>query len=271
MLNNTGPRGLAVGIVHCGIALEIGLVQKFRLKADRTVLQRTQLIIEIRIDGTGVNHLVRHGVILRLLLQIILTQTDLNALQHIGHHLGVAAHGDTLEQSVKIVIVKGQAHRQSPDNEARKLRAGTSPLLLGVALHQLLIDIRTYKADSLLLQILRLCDSCRLLLLLNLGGRFLRRHHAPHLIEGVHIKGQRIQFSVIIRHRGIRKPVKLREAIHILPHLTVIRMEDMGSILMHMDAFAVLRINIACNVRTTVNHKNTLARCLRLMGKHRAV
>ena len=43
VLDDAGPRRLAVGVVDCGIALEVGLVKQLILKADRAILQRAQL------------------------------------------------------------------------------------------------------------------------------------------------------------------------------------------------------------------------------------
>ena len=40
MLDDTSPRSLTISVVHCGITLKIGLIQQFRLKADRTILYR---------------------------------------------------------------------------------------------------------------------------------------------------------------------------------------------------------------------------------------
>ena len=57
---------------------------------------------------------------------------------------------------------------------------------------QLLINIGTDQADSLLFQILRLGNACSLFLLLNLRCSLFRSYNTPHLIEGIHIERQRI-------------------------------------------------------------------------------
>ena len=40
-----------------------------------------------------------------------------------------------------------------------------------------------------------------LLLFFNLRSCFLRCHHTPHLVEGIHIKRHGIKLTLIIRHR----------------------------------------------------------------------
>ena len=153
MLDDTGPRSLHIRIIHCCISLEIRFIQCLVLKTHGTILQSSQLIVKIRVDGTCVDHLLRHCIVLLFFLQIILIQPYLDTVQQIGNHLRITTHRDSLVQRIEIVIVKGQTHRKPLDDKSRKLRTWTSPLLLCIALDQLLINIRTYKADSLFLQI----------------------------------------------------------------------------------------------------------------------
>ena len=149
MLNDAGPRRLAVGVVDCGIALEAGLVKQLILKADRAILQRAQLIIKVGVNGAGVDHLVSQRIQLGLVLQIVRIQAHLDAVQQVGNHLGVAADWDALIQGIEIVVVKGQAHGQALDDEGGQIFAVAAPLLLGVALDELLIDVTAHERDCL--------------------------------------------------------------------------------------------------------------------------
>ena len=271
MLDNTRPRSLRIRIIHCRIALEIRDIQHFGIKAHGTILQNTQRILKIRIDRAGVNYFLCHRIPISLILKIILFQTNLDAVQHIGNHLRIAANRDSLIQGVKIVVVKSQTNRKTLDDKRWKILALSSPLLLGIALDQLLINIRTNQTDRLLLQVLRLRNACCLALFLDLRRCLLRSHDTPHLVEGVHIKWKGIQLAMVIRHRRVRKPVKLRKLVHIIPNLFIIRMENMCAILVDLDALHRLCIHISCNIRTAVNHQNLLACFLRLMGKYGTV
>lgn len=64
-----------------------------------------------------------------------------------------------------------------------------------------------------------------LFLFFDLRRCFLRRYHTPHFIKRIHVKGQGIQFSTIVCHRGIGEPVELCESRNILPHLRIIGMK----------------------------------------------
>ena len=270
MFNDAGPGCLPVGVVDGSVALEVGHVQYLRFKPDRAVLQRTQFVIKISIDGAGVYHLVRQRVPGRLVRQVVHPQLHLNTGKHILHHFGITAHGDALVQGIKVIIIEGQPHRQSLDNEGGKLGTGPSPLLLGVALHQLLINVRTHQGNGLLLQILRLGDPGSFARLLDLCLGLLRGHHTPHLVEGVHIEGQAVQFPMIIGHRGIGKAVEFRKSVYITPNLPIVSMENMGAIDMDVDALHRFGVNIAGDVIPALDDQHGFSRVVGLPGKHRA-
>ena len=106
-------------------------------------------------------------------------------------------------------------------------------------------------------------------LLLNFCRSLLRCHNAPHLIERIHVKRQRIQLSLIIRYRTVRKTIELRKTRNIIPHFFIICMENVRTVFVHMDILNILRINVACNVRVLVDHKHFLTGIRCLSGKYR--
>ena len=75
------------------------------------------------------------------MLKVVGIQSDLNAVEYILNHLGVSTDWNTLVKSIEVIVVKGKSHRKTLDDESRKLLTITAPLLLSVALHELLIDI----------------------------------------------------------------------------------------------------------------------------------
>ena len=204
------------------------------------------------------------------MLQIIHPQTHLDAPQHILHHTGIAAHRDPLIERVEVIIVKGVSDRQPADNESRKLIAGTPPLLLRVAPDQFLIDICSDEADRLLLQIFRVRDPRLPALPADFFLRFLRRHDTPHFIEGIHIEGQRIQLTVVIRYGGIGEAVEIRKLSYIIPDAGIAGMKNMSAIPMHMYPFDFFCIDIACHLRPAVNHQHALACLMRPLCKYSA-
>ena len=270
MLDDAGVGRLPVGVVDHGVALEIRHIQHLRLKPDGAVAQRAEAIVKVAVNRAGVNDLVRQRVQLGSVLQIVHIQPHLDAIQHILHHLGVAAHGNALKPGVEVVIVKGKTHRQTLDDKGRQLPAGAPPLLFGVALHQLFINIRADEGNGLFLQILRLRNPGGLPLTGNLRFRLLWSRHAPHFIEGIHVEGQGVQLPVVIRHRGIGVAVKFREPVDVLPRGLVVGVENMGAVGMYLDSLDLLGIHIAADVTPPVDHKHGLPRRLHLPGKDSA-
>ena len=137
----------------------------------------------------------------RLVCQIIRVQAYFYALQHVLHHAGIAAHWDTLISGIEVIIVKGQPYRQPFDNKSREFLTGASPLFFRVAFDEFFINICAYKGNGLFLQVMWLGNACGAALLLNLCRCFLRCHNTPHPVEGMHIKGQGIQFAVVVGNR----------------------------------------------------------------------
>jgi len=74
-------------------------------------------------------------------LKVVGIQSDLNAVEQIFNHLGVSTDWNTLIKSIEVIVVKGKSNRKTLYDESRKLLTVTPPLLLSVALNELLIDI----------------------------------------------------------------------------------------------------------------------------------
>lgn len=62
-------------------------------------------------------------------------------VEHLLDDLGVAADRNALVRVVEVVVVEGEAHRQAADDEARQVLGRAAPLLGGVVLDQLGVDI----------------------------------------------------------------------------------------------------------------------------------
>ena len=266
MLDDAGPRRLAVRIVDGGVALEAGLVEQLILKPNGAILQRAELVVKVGINGSGVDDLVSQCVQRGFVFKVIGVQPHLDAVEKISNHLRIAADGNALIQGVKVVVVKGQPHRQTLDDKSRQVLAVAAPLLFGVALDELFINVAAYKGDGLLLKVLRLVGDLTALLL-NFGGCLLRRYNAPHLIEGVHIEGQRIQLTLIVGNGRVCKAVKLGKPGDVAPDLFVVGVEDVRTILMDVDTLDVLGVDIARNVGALIHDQHGFAVGLGLMGE----
>ncbi len=85
-------------------------------------------------------------------------QRTFYALEHALDHLRIAAHRNALETVVEIIVVIGEAAWQAFDDAGGQIFAVASPLLLGVALHELFKDIAANERQCLLFKIRGLFD-----------------------------------------------------------------------------------------------------------------
>ena len=67
------------------------------------------------------------------------------------------------------------------------------------------------------------------------------------------------KLNKIVINMGVGEAVEHSELIHIVPHMLQIRMENMGPILVHMDALNVLRIHVSANLGSFVNNQHALS------------
>lgn len=153
------------GVVNHRVALPILAFDALGLKAQRTILQRAKLIIEISVDGAAVNNAVSNAFIFSNELAIFGIQQNFRIAEHALNHCGVAAHGNTLPTVVEVVVVVNEANRQALDDGSGQLGAALAPLLFGVALDQLFKYVLADKRKRLLLEVggLGLRRSARLL------------------------------------------------------------------------------------------------------------
>ena len=267
VLDDPGVGRLGVGVVHGGIALEVGHVQQLGFKPHGAVFQRPQPVAEVCVDGPGVDHTLCQRIQLVPVLQIINAQAHLDPFQQLLHQPGIAADRNTLIERIEVVVIEGQAHGQALDDEAGQLIAGAAPLLLGIALDELLIDVRAHQRNGLLLEISGLGDARSGPLLCDFRSGLFRHHHAPHPIEGVHVEGQAVQLALVIGNRRVGEAVERRKAAHIIPHLFVVGVEDMRAVAVDVDALHLFGVDIAGDVRPLVDDEDGFAGGFRLLGE----
>ena len=268
VLDDAGIGGLGVGVVDHRVALIVVGVQHLGLKADAAVLQSTQTVAEVGVHRAGIDHLLSQCVQRSLVGQIIHVQAHLGTGQHLFHHGGVTAIWDALIQGVEVVVVVGKAHRQALDDKGGQFGAGTSPLLAGVALNELFVDIGAHKADGLLFEVLWVGNARSGFLLFDLGLGFGRSHNTPHLVEGVHVEGQVVDLAVVVGHRAVGVAVELCKLVHILPHSLVVGVEDMRTVAVHVDALHSFGVDIARDMVALIDDQTLFACLFGLVGKH---
>ena len=72
---------------------------------------------------------------------------------------------------------------------------------------------------------------------------------------------------MVIRHRRIGIPVKLRKASDIVPDLFIIGVENMSAVAVNLNALHLFSVDITANMISLINYKDGLTRFLCLLGK----
>ena len=217
--------------------------------------------------------MVRSARVLLAKLAILGGQQDLDVAEHALDHGGVAAHGDALPAVVEVVVVIGQAHRKALDDARRQLGAAATPLLLGIALDELLEHVAADQRQRLLLEVLRLAladEVCGLgLLALDDLDSLGRGADAPHLRERVHVERQVIQLVLVDGHGAVHIVVELGESVDVIPHRAQGGVEDVRAVAVHVDALHVLGVNVAGDMVAAIDDQAGLAELGSLMAENR--
>lgn len=251
---------LSGGVVDHGHALVVGLVEDLALEAKAAVLERAQPEVVERVDGAAVDGPGGDVGLLGDELLVLDAAARLDALEHIGDHLGVAAHGDALVAVVEVVVVIGEAARQAFDDARGKVLAVTAPLLLRVTLDERLEDVAAHKGERLLLEVGGLTDVLGCHLLRDLGTGVCRRDDAgPHLGERVHVERHVVHVAAEVGHRRVHVVVELGEAVDVVPDVLHGRVEDVGAVAMDVDALDLLGVDVAGDVVAAVDDEDRLA------------
>ena len=271
VLDDAGVGHLAGRVVHHGHALVVCLVEDLAFEAKAAVLQRAKLEVVERVDGAAVDG---PGGDVRLLgdeVLVLHAAAHLHALEHVRDHLGVAAHGDALVAVVEVVVVIGEAAREALDDARGQVPAVTAPLLLRVALHERLEDVATHEGERLLLEVSRLADVLGGHLLGDLCTSVCRRDDArPHLGERVHVERHVVHAAAEVGHGRVHVVVELGEAVDVVPDVRHRGVEDVGAILVDVDAIDLLGVDVACDVIAVVDDEDGLTGPLGGVGEHGA-
>ena len=260
VLDDAGAGDLALGVVDHGHALVVLLVERLGLEAQAAVLERAQPEVVERVDGAAVDRPGGDTGLGGGQLLVLHAAAHLDALEHVGDHLGVAAHGDALVAVVEVVVVVGEAAGEALDDARGQVAAVAAPLLLGVALHERLEDVAADERQCLLLEVCRLADVLGGHLLGDLGLGVRRRDDArPHLGEGVHVEGHVVHVAVEVGYRRVDVVVELGEAVGVVPDVLHGGVEDMRAVAVDLDALDVLGVDVAGDVVAAVDDQDRLA------------
>ncbi len=250
------------GVIYHGIALMVRFLEGFGLKTHSAVVEVSVAVSEILIYAACEDDFVGHRLPMASVGKKISVCEHVAAIEQCFYQRVIAAYGDTLICIVEIVVVKNQSDGQSADDESRQLRAGSAPLLLGVAFDELPVDVASDQHQGLFFKVARLGDTCFLhrlhgfaALLVEFGRCFGRSASAPHLVERVHIEGEVVHLAVRSHsHRAVGIAVEFRITVDKIPHFAVGCMEYVCAIAVYVDSVYVFAINIAADVVTLFDY-----------------
>ena len=82
MLNDTGIGRIRISIVHHRITLIVKcILQKFRFKTNRSVLQISETIIEVAVNLSRIDYLIRYGIKIVFVIEIVGFEFHLHPIQ----------------------------------------------------------------------------------------------------------------------------------------------------------------------------------------------
>ena len=269
MFDDSCVRAFFVRVVHGRISLEIRYRKLLHFETNFSVLQFSKAIVVVGIDSTGKDDFLCLTHPLLLLFQEVYRKLYRNALQHLLHHSRIALYRNPLIKCIEIVVVIGKSHGKSTNNGRRKIFAISSPLLLRIALDELFVNLSSDKGNSLLFQIFRLADTCSPPLLFNLFLRLFRRNHSPHRVKGIHIERKRINLSPIVRNGRVGKTVKVGKAIHIIPYLSIVGMENVRTVMVYHNSVFLIGIHISADMIPLIDYEHFLSQARSFVCKYR--
>ena len=288
MLDDTGVGHFCFGVVHHRVALVVGHVEHLIFETDGAILKVAQTVIEIFVYLTTIHQLsalnrkrrslngvdAASGIIRPLTVEEVYIHLRFYALQQSVYQLVISPDGYSLIGIVEVVVVENQPHRQPLNDKCGQLGALPSPLLLGVALDEPFVDVAPDEHKRLFLQVAGLVNAVGLhfghsfgTLLVEFGLCLCRRGDTPHLIKSVHVERQVVEPSLVVGHRRVGVTVEFHDGVHKVPHPFAVGMEDVGTILVDIDTFYILAIDVAAEMLAFINHQTFLPLLLGKVGK----
>ena len=159
MLYDASERDSSLRVVDHRVPLIIGHIKYLLLESHCPVFKFAESIAKIFIDFSGEHNLIGHFLQNISGFEEIHPEPYFDTFQQAFYQSVIPTDRYALVTVVEIIVVECQPHRQTTDDERRKLRAPAPPLLFGITLYQSLIYISTDKQQRLLFKITRLGDT----------------------------------------------------------------------------------------------------------------
>ena len=143
VLNRPRIWHFALGVVHHGVALEVGRGEVLVLEAQAAVVEVTEAVAVELVDAPREQDFFGFRfefapVVeeIRVELQVYFSVIEQGVDEEV-----VSALRDALVGVVEVVVVEGEPQRQAADDECRQFGCRPSPLLFGLSLDELFVDV----------------------------------------------------------------------------------------------------------------------------------
>ena len=144
MFYNPCIRHFLFRIVYHGISLIVFTIKDFRLKTDGTVFQFPETVMIVFIDLSGEDNLICNTLKVFTIGKEIRVTPALYIFEQSVNQFVIPTNRNPLVLVVEIVVVKSQAYGQTFDDECRKFRTFSSPLLFRITFDKFLINVFSY-------------------------------------------------------------------------------------------------------------------------------
>ena len=141
VLDDTCVWRFAISEVHDRHALIVFTTQTLVLEPKTAVLELAEAITEVGIDSSSVHDEISHSIERRLVLQIVNGNAYVGTRNHLLNNTSVTTFRNALKRIVKVIVIVDKAQWYAPHDRRRQLRAGLAPLLFGVTLYQLFVNV----------------------------------------------------------------------------------------------------------------------------------
>ena len=146
---------------------------------------------------------------------------------------------------IEIAVVIGVAHGQARDDRSGQVLGIGLPLLAGVILDEGLVQRAPDEADALVIEVLRILAGQLAGLLGNNSASLIRGvGGGEELVDGAQIDRHGVHHTVMSGVNVMHVWSERREAVDVLPHALIGRVEQMGAVLVNLDTGTRIRLGV---------------------------
>ena len=252
-----------VWIVHLHGGLEILHLMGFSLEAKGTIRECAKLMVEILVDGAGINKMSVVNFLVEIAEICIEEEVDMGVGKHILDEAGVATLGERLEFLGEVAVVPIGADGDASTNGTIKVARMAFPLFEGIIFKKLLVELGADLGNNDFFGVFWMLEGD--FPLFEGGGHFFGGGGtAEELFKGIEIDGELPEALVGEGEDFVIDGVPLGELAEVGMHFFGVCAEVMGTVGMkeNIGLWVIFIVGIACDVGASVEDEHTIAsRC----------